>query len=278
MVLPRHVWDYIRSLGAEQSPSPEIRGWRYDYVSPRYRARPSPSDIASYCPTRRNLYLQYVEGIQPRQGKEAIYGALVHEYFLEPFRLVQEKPRDLEELVAARYRLSKRLGHRPDNFLKRVYSLGAALALQSIYDADIPIKVEPEIPGAPIGLSDTVKPDLLVGFMPLEVTAAAPRTLYGSRKELQLAAYALAIEAATGVPVDYGVILYIRRRNHTPRPEWRVVVIDDDLRRDMLSARDEAAMIIEEGVDPGPATKCPEWCPFRGTPGCIAAIGEENTA
>ena len=274
MVLPRHVWDHIRSLGSENPPSPEIRGWMYSYVAPRYRARPSPSEVASYCPTRRNLYLQYAEGLRGEPGPEARYGTLVHEYFLEPFRLVLQGVQDLWELANSINKLSRRLGTRPDKFLHRVYSLGAALALQALYEADLPLRVEPELPGAPIGLSDVVRPDLLVGFIPVEVTAANPRSLYGARKALQVTAYALALEATTGAPVDYGVILYIRRRDGLPRPEWRLVMIDDALRREFLAARDEAAMIIEDKVDPGPSVNgCPEWCPFRGAPGCPPSAG-----
>jgi CRISPR-associated protein Csa1 len=265
LVLPRHIWDHIRSLGSENPPLPEIRGWRFDPVAPRYRYRPSPSEVASYCPTRRNIYLQKVLGRRPEPGPEARYGALVHEYFLEPFRLAARGEASLDNLIAARSKLSRRLGVRPDRFLLNVYSLGAGLALQAVYDSEIPLKVEPQLPGAPIGLSDYVRPDLLIGLLPVEVTSTGSRGTYGERKELQLAAYALAIEASTGLPVDYGVVLYLRRRDEAPVPEWRLVVIDDELRRAVLAARDEVAMIVEDGVDPGPAPAgCPEWCPFRG--------------
>ena len=270
MVLPRRVWDYIRSLGSEGPVYAEVRGWRFDYVAPRYRYRPSVSEVASYCPCHRDAYLQRVRGLQPPRSQRALYGVLVHEFFLEPFRLVDRGVDSLDALVAGRHRLARRLGVRADRFLGRVYEFGAILALQSRVDGDIPLRVEPPIPGAPVGLSDTVRPDLLVGFIPVEVTAAGPGGTYGSRKELQLAGYALAIEAWTGVPVDYGIVVYVGRRGGgEPRLEWRVVVIDDALRRSFLRERDEVAMIVENRVDPGPAGEgCPSWCPFRGVEGC----------
>jgi len=271
LVLPRRVWDYIRSLGSEGSAYAEIRGWRFDYVAPRYRYRPSVSEIASYCPSRRDIYLRRVAGLRVERSSQASYGTLVHEFFLEPFRLVDRGVTDVEELAAARRQLARRLNTRPDKFLLKVYSLGAALALQAMIEGGVPVRVEPEVPGAPVGLSDMVKPDLLVGFIPVEVTTTDPRSTYGERKELQLAGYALAIEAWTGFPVDYGVTVYIRRRNNThPLPEWHVIPIDDSLRRSFLRARDEIAMIVENNVDPGPASEgCPSWCPFRNTaPGC----------
>ncbi|BEP17275.1 type I-A CRISPR-associated protein Cas4/Csa1 [Pyrofollis japonicus] len=272
-MLPRRVWDFIRSLGAEGGVFAEIRGWRFDYVSPRYRYRPSPSEVAGICPVHRDVFLRRVMRIKPKRSKEAVYGAIVHEFFLEPFRLVDRGVSDLEALSRAMWRLGKRLGVRIDGFLQRVYTVGAGLALQSIIDADIPVRVEPQIPGAAVGLSDIVRPDLLVGFLPVEVTTASSSTRYGEGKELQLAGYALALEAWTGLPVDYGVALYIRRRDSgEPWLEWRVVVIDDGLRRRFLRARDEVAMIVDNSVDPGPAGEnCPPWCPFRGAPGCPPA-------
>jgi len=275
LVLPRRVWDYIRSLGSDGAAYAEIRGWRFDYVTPRYRYRPSVSEVASYCPSRRDIYLRRVMGVKPGRSQQAAYGMLVHEFFLEPFRLIDRGVTDVEELATARRRLARQLGVRPDPFLLRVYSLGAALALQAVVEGGVPVRVEPQLPGAPVGLSDMVKPDLLVGFIPVEVTTADPHSTYGGRKELQLAGYALALEAWTGFPVDYGVAVYIRRREGgEPFPEWRVVPVDDALRRSFLRARDEAAMIVENGVDPGPAGEgCPSWCPFRGTaPGCPGAV------
>jgi CRISPR-associated protein Csa1 len=63
-------------------------------------------------------------------------------------------------------------------------------------------------------------------------------------KELALAGYALAIEAWTGHPVDYGVAIYINL-NGESMLGWRVARIDDSLRRAFLDARDRCA----EGED-----------------------------
>jgi len=273
-LLPRRVWDFIRSLGSDGAAYSEIRGWRFEYVSPRYRYRPSPSEVAGVCPSHRDVYLRRVAGVRPPRGREVLYGIYVHEFFLEPFRLVDRGVVGLDELARGMWRLGRRLGVRPDRFLERVYTVGASLALQSLVDGDVPVRVEPQLPGAPVGLSDVVRPDLLVGFLPVEVTTAGPRSHYGGAKELQLAGYALALEAWTGFPVDYGVVLYVRRRDSgEPWLDWRVVVVDDSLRRRFLRARDEVAMIVDNGVDPGPAGECPLWCPFRGAPGCPGGGG-----
>ena len=272
-MLPRRVWDTLRSLGSTGAPYAELRGWRFELVAPRYRYRPSPSELASPCPSRRDLYLRHVLHAEPPESSAYSYGVLVHEFLLEPFRLVRQGRSSVDDLAAGMRGLARRLGARPTGFLRRVYSLGAALALQSLIDPGVPVSVEPTVPGAPVGLSDNLRPDLLVGLIPVEVTTSSPYSPW-QRKELQLAGYALAIEAWTGVPVDYGVLLHVTRRGEEPRLEWRVVGIDDPLRQRLLRARDEAAMIVENGVDPGPAAECPPSCPFRGTAGCPPPPGQ----
>ena len=82
------------------------------------------------------------------------------------------------------------------------------LALHSSEEG-APISVEPMIPTTPIGLLDYVKPDLLVGFVPVDIALAPSWDRGFERKELALAGYALAIEAWTGHPVDYGVAVYV---------------------------------------------------------------------
>jgi len=52
---------------------------------------------------------------------------------------------------------------------------------------------------------------------------------------------------------------------------WRVVRVDDSLRRRFLDARDEVARILEYGDDPGTPPSCPSMCPYRGV--CLS----ENT-
>lgn len=263
LVLPRRVWDFIRSVGASGDNPVEFRGWRFDLVGPRYRFRPAVSEVASFCPSRREVFFRRVRGLVGEVGVNR--GVLVHEFFLEPFRLVGRGLWGLEELLEGRRRLEERFGV-VDGFYRRVFGLGVALALQVVVDGGLPVSVEPGVPGGSVGFADVVRPDLLVGLIPVEVVFGSPETLYGSRKELAVAAYGLAVEAWTGNPVDYGVVVYVRDVGGMPALDWRVVVLDDGLRRRVLRERDETAMIVDEGFDPGPSDPrvCPEWCPFRG--------------
>ncbi len=97
----------------------------------------------------------------------------------------------------------------------------------------------------------------------MELVTSLPSEELTNRKDIAVTAYALAIEAWIGHPVDIGVVLHIGI-NGKPRLTWRVVKIDDTLRRAFLDMRDNVARIIEHGDDPGPASSCPRTCPFYG--------------
>ncbi len=51
MVLPRWVWDYIRTI-MEGGSYAELRGWFRDPVAPRHSVRPTVSEVSSQCPTK----------------------------------------------------------------------------------------------------------------------------------------------------------------------------------------------------------------------------------
>ncbi len=257
MVFPRWVWDYIRSSSGEGVYA-EVRGWRSELVAPRYRARPSISDVTDPCPTRRSVWLRRVAGVKPSETSAVRLGRIIHALLLEPFRA---RHASLEALTRAFDRIMREYGVGEElvEGLRGLYEQAVVLAKASIYDG-IPVAVEPRIPGAPVGLSNVVKPDLLVGFIPVEV-------VYGNgveRKKLALAGYALAIEATLGHPVDFGVVVRVAGPVNNPTLDWVVVTIDDGLRRRFLDARDEVARIIENGEDPGRPETCPSTCPFRG--------------
>ncbi|ADN51074.1 type I-A CRISPR-associated protein Cas4/Csa1 [Vulcanisaeta distributa] len=261
MVLPRWVWDYIK-VTMEGGSYAEIRGWFRDAVAPRHVVRPTVSEVSSPCPTKRDAYLRRVAGVTMEDSESLRLGRMVHEVFLTPFK--ESIPfSQLDNRFESIINEYGDLGNKYRAQLYEVYTKAVATSLNA-REEGIPISVEPAIPGAPIGLSDIVKPDILVGFIPVElVTSSQPTEELTSRKDIAVTAYALAIEAWIGHPVDIGVVLHISI-NGKPRLTWRVVKIDDTLRRAFLDMRDNVARIIEHGDDPGPASSCPRTCPFYG--------------
>ncbi len=252
-LFPRNVWDFVRSLG--EGVGSEVRGWRFDFVGPRFRVRPSVSDVTSVCPTRRDVFLRRVGGLR-FESESMVFGRLVHEAFLFPFRVggeVSGLPFRFE-----RYLKSLKVDWGVRRVLRSVFEKSLELYAISRVDC-VPVSVEPYVPASPIGLSDHVRPDVLVGFIPVEVTTSFDV----ERKEMALAAYALAVEAWVGHPVDYGVVAQILF-NGGVRVNWRVITIDDILRRKFLDLRDSVARMLEYREDPGVADNCPSSCPFRG--------------
>ena len=258
-MFPRWVWDFVRVVGGEVVA--DVRGWRFDVVGSRFFARPSISDVSSPCPVKRDVWLRRVARVRV-DGGVLYLGRVVHEVFLYPFKHYSESLWDLvrgfERLVNSFESSVKRYR----DSLYRLFRKALALALYSSEEA-IPISVEPMIPAASIGLSDYVKPDLLVGFIPVDIALAPSNERGFERKEVALAGYALAIEAWTGHPIDYGVAAYINLGNE-PLLSWRIIRVDDSLRRAFLDARDRVAMVLEHPDDPPPPPdQCIQTCPFQ---------------
>ncbi|MGC8598062.1 MAG: type I-A CRISPR-associated protein Cas4/Csa1 [Thermocladium sp.] len=262
MTLPRWVWDYIKSM-MEGGSFAEVRGWFRDIVSPRHSSRPTVSEVTSPCPTKRDVYLRRVSKVAMPDSDVIRMGRLIHEVFLTPFRveLVFSRLDNYFESIMGSY---GELAAKYRDALYELYRRAVALSLQA-KEEGIPYSVEPTIPASSIGFSDFVRPDILLGFIPIEVVSSslAWDDVNVGRKELAVTAYALAIESWIGHPVDIGIVLHISL-NSEVKLTWRVAKIDDTLRRTILDARDYVARIIETGEDPGLSQSCPRTCPFYG--------------
>lgn len=225
------MWDELRASAGDLIVN--TRGWDWGLIQPRFRARPSVSDVTSPCPTKRDVYLRKVLGVKV-ETPSMIKGREVHEAFMAPFKGIEKEYED--------------------SLLKRVYE-EAKVRKAEAEEEGIPVSVEPEIPGSPIGLSNVLKPDFLVGFIPVEI-------VYGNgleRKKLAVTGYALAIESWTGHPVNAAVVVNVTEK----KTYWNLVLIHEGLRRKFLETRDEVARILQEKEDPGKAEACPSTCPFK---------------
>lgn len=257
-MLPRWLWDFIRATSGDGGYA-EVRGWKYEAVGPKYSARPSMADVCSPCPTKRDVFLRRVLGVRADSGLLAL-GRAVHEAFLYPFR---HRGEDVEFVIYGFRRLLRGLsgveGYR--GFLYGVFRKALTLAATS-EEEQLPLSVEPRVPGAALGLSDCVRPDLLLGFMPVDVVLNVNGN-GAERKEVAIAGYSLAIEAWTGHPVDAGVLISIPLSSDV-RILWRVVRASDPLRRRFIELRDEVARMLEYGEEPERPPSCHQACPYRG--------------
>ena len=253
-MFPASVWEKVRALGAGDLVV-ELRGWRWGVVGPRRSFMPCVYEVCSPCPTRRDVYLRRVMGVRAGGGVLRA-GRAVHEAFLTPFRVAVSRELSSELLSSLKGRVLRGVDGWIRKAVSRVFDYAASLASRWVIDGrSPPVSVEPCFPGSPIGLSDVVRPDLVVGVVPVEVVLGNG---FG-RKRLALAAYAMSIEACTSTPVNYGVVLAVSREGSA---RWRVVLVDDALRREFLDVRDSVARLVEEGDDPGVADSCPDTCPW----------------
>jgi CRISPR-associated protein Csa1 len=257
-VFPRWVWDFVRVVGGEVVA--EVRGWRFDAVGPRFFARPSISDVTSPCSVKRDVWVRRVARVKV-DSSVFVLGRVVHDVFLYPFRHLSDSLWDLVKGFDKLLNSFDSSAKRYRDLLYRLFKKALGLALYSSEEG-VPISVEPMIPAASIGLSDYVKPDLLVGFIPVDIALAPSHDKGFERKELALAGYALAIESWTGHPVDYGVAVYVNLGDG-PLLNWRIVRIDDSLRRAFLDVRDRVALVLEHPDEPPELPdSCPQNCPY----------------
>ncbi|MEM1517252.1 MAG: type I-A CRISPR-associated protein Cas4/Csa1 [Thermofilum sp.] len=255
-MFPDSIWEKVRALAAGDLIA-ELRGWRAELVGPRHSFMPTASELSSPCPTKRDVYLSRVLRAKPPDDRAMKAGAQLHSAFLEPFRVVLRRGRVVESLAHAKAKLLRGLSSELRARAAECFDLGASLASAWLYSGRrLPLAVEPELPGSPIGLSGVVKPDLVVGVIPLDFVLGD-----GERKDVGVAAYAMALEASTFTPVNFGIVVSFQWSGSV---SWRVVIVDDELRRRALELRDDLAGIVERGEDPGRAERCPQLCAWRG--------------
>ena len=256
MILTDIVSNRVIALELNEDIS-NLRGWS-EQVRPRYSYLPTVSEMCSPCPTHRDVYLLKVEGYRI-ESNALENGRLIHEAFLIPFKLALKEVHDIEKYAGIKRALLSRIHNSSVRRLaSKVYDHASAMALQwLILGRPLPIAVEPKVRASLVGLSDTVRPDLVIGITPYEFASS-----YWSKKELAVVAYAMAIEATSLSPVNYGVLVYPNRNGL----KYKVIPTNETLRKKVLDVRDTIDRIVYYEEDPGPANRmnCSKSCPFWG--------------
>lgn len=237
-------------------PCPELRGWSLGSLDVGVAVR--PSELAAPCPVRRDVWLLR-HGFKlsgPAVGKGREY----HEEVLGVFRAALRGWGGLRKAVT--------------EGVVRSHAGAWAVAVASAWLSGgcvPPIAVEPLLP--PVAGFTRSRPDLVVGVAPVEV-AYSPAGLngrYAWRKRVEVAVYALIIEALTHSPVDYGWLVMVDDSS----VHVEGVAIDDSLREEALSAREEVADVVASPAPPDlPSGGCPEACPFIKT--CLGEVSGDG--
>lgn len=282
----------IRYLRRNSQPI-RVRGWNWESppVKPTIKIGFGVSELASrYCETMRDIYLRRVLSIKPEMTPLMLRGIVFHETvsrvitdvkkFLfskgvtPGYEMASELMQESESRVDC---LLGELNVRDPDLRKDALALYKFFLIQLAAEVDrtlakhprieldslvfnsLPSITERVVDGSLIGLGKQIRVDLLLeGGIVVDIKTGEPRDFH----RLGPVGYALALEADSGIPVDIGVIMYVRV------DDWPVISYDifdlgDELRIEFLSLRDEATAIVSNSEDPGKPFSCSENCPFK---------------
>ncbi len=275
--------------------------WDSPPVRPPLNLGLGVSELASrYCETMRDIYVRRVLNLKPKFSFAMVRGIIYHEVISKAItdskrflfnsgpapghevveRLLPEAPEvvraitadldanvseenetggDLEGLIDEAVRLYKYVVVQVASNVDRILSKHPWVDLDSLVAMSVPPITERLVDGSLIGLSQQLRVDLYSeGSVVTDIKTGEPRDFH----RLAPTGYALALEADQEVPVDFGIIAYVKV-GKWPTFRYEVFPITDELRTEFLTLRDEAIAIISNEEDPGKPLRCPDSCPFR---------------
>ncbi|NON61646.1 type I-A CRISPR-associated protein Cas4/Csa1 [Acidianus sp. RZ1] len=287
-----------RAKNTPRAISEELRGWKWSDppVLPPSSSFIGVSDITGgLCPNGRIIYLRYVEGVREPSSPELGRGSIIHSAYSKGIENVKKlilngetrgdrirtaMADDLPILLKEISRFSNVPNYQEVakliwNHVSDVYSVevdkvrgkSPFLSRDSLVSLVVPFYVEFPIDGSLLGLSSNLRADAFIPQIPIiaEMKTRKPKEVYS----LTLAGYALAYESVYEVPIDFGLLCYVRvdEQSSIVQPKCDFKVINDRLRQDFLEERDRRLEIKERGVDPGLPKYCEADCPFLTTCG-----------
>lgn len=253
----------------------ELRGWSWTKppVRPRAHLGLSVYDVASYCPTRRDVWLRRVVGVRSQPTQQMRCGFEVHNVISDVISIVRRGVLSRKSLELTFRRVEKYIGSvarnstNPDLVREIGWLTYHTLVSEYMWyehgGTAQPALLwlnEVRVDGTPIGLSNGLRIDAL------PIANIVVDFKIGKKYEnhdLMLVAYALALEANLEVPVDYGILVYINRPDNL-NIDVKGVYIGPDARREFIDSRDEVIDMILTGKEPHKALECMASCPYAG--------------
>ncbi len=274
---PSSIGRVLRRLHGIRSRDPvpeELRGWNWNRppLYPRARFYLSVSEIAyRYCPTRRDIWLRRIMGVEPRPSNGMLRGRAAHTAFRlsawDAARLYFEGL-DAASIAAELFSSAMdRVRSELDGLGEDIVELGAKVYRKFAFywaswieeTGQPPWYTEYVVDGSVLGLSERLRVDAIGLGLVVEVKLGQWRDEY----RVGLAGYALALESSHEIPVDYGLVVLVNGTGD--RVVLTPVYIGADERMDFIRARDEVIELLLSNQDPGLPENCPQTCPFRET-------------
>ncbi len=265
--------------------SSDLRGWSWHEgpLRPYYENVRLPMYIvcSKYCPTGRDVYLGFVEGVKGAVSFRMALGKILHGVvsdFLQSF--IQRRSLSFDSWCK-RIRWNE-IGADPEavlpvarmvwDYLAKVCEARYAeiksqqpyASEQDLIASTVPFLIEHKISGELLGLSGllsldcydylhSIMFDLKVGSEPQDWHRLAP------------VGYALVFESVHEVPVDICCVVYLNMVNGRIVVKRDLFFAGDELRNWWVDERERKFEIVAESRDPGMPEKsqCPEDCMYR---------------
>ncbi|MCC6023064.1 MAG: type I-A CRISPR-associated protein Cas4/Csa1 [Desulfurococcaceae archaeon] len=282
MPIPSYVMlKELRKLHMRRYQDPideSLRGWNWDRppVKPRAYLGLTVSEVASYCPTKKDVWLRRVVKAVPETNEALKLGSLIHDVIhttIECFRRyvssgvdILNAYNDVVDEVLKKSTIPEQISNWVTSLVKYiVIQLLAEVLWSSVGDGInpwLPWISEVRVDGSLLGLSKNLRIDAITGSnVVVDFKVAKP----SENHRIAITAYAMALEANLEVPIDYGLIIYVNGLGNTPKVSVESLYISSDLRKDFIDTRDELIDMIISEREPPKATSCSPTCPFKNS-------------
>jgi len=276
----------ILPLAREAGVSPELRGWNWHQapLKPYYDEVKLPMYAVSskYCPSGRDVYLGFVEGVKPIPTFKVALGKVLHgvvsDYLLgfmegrnpdfnDWCRGVRwdEIPARREAVLPVAEKVWGYMAKMCEARYAEVEARQPYASRRDLIASAVPFLVEHRISGELLGLSGILSLDcydyLRSIMFDLKVGAAQQEW-----HRLAPVGYALVFESLHEVPVDVGCVVYLNYVNGRVTVKRDLFFAGDELRNWWIEERDAKLEIAAEGRDPGMPEgdpSCPDDCIYR---------------
>jgi CRISPR-associated protein Csa1 len=278
----KYLLNHLLRLAREVGVSQDLRGWSWwkEPLKPYYPERISMFSVCGkFCPTARDVYLQYVDRKTPTITRELALGASAHnllEYIFGEMRSGREPRFEAWWTGELEHRGRREYADELRPLLLSLWELVVSQARSALLEAQssqpyasqgqvisiaLPFLVEHKLDGRLLGLSGTLSVDCYdyLRHIIFDVkVGGTPKDFY----RLYPTGYALVFESMYEVPVDIGCSIHVGFSDGRVRIARDLFFINDDLRSWWVEERDRKLEIVSTKRDPGKSTTCPPSCPF----------------
>jgi len=274
-----------------------LRGWSWNKPPlnvPYSDIFLSAWEFSSICPNYRDIYIRRKYNIRTPPSIYQIIGFLVHKLVQKIFLLAKkeifngnisnlyEKLNEHSENIInstlkenpSFQKLKEKDQNKIRDLLKNITSFEIRristkveeiksnfpfLNTESLIFRSIPVNPELTVDGSLIGFSKILRVDAfgVYGNIVYDIKFGRP----SDRHKLQLAVYALSIEANFMIPINVGIIVYVSSNNQNSFTINReIFIIDDYLRSRTIELRDEIMDALSKEKIPPMPKKCSNYC------------------